>query len=533
MGNDNWRETLRLRRGVERRVGLCMVWLSYGSDQDHIGDLLGYASQGVLSTVLYYMQRDYKDNGTPTEREACDNEDIVERIECAQDSRLSGCLTDRHWGRLGHDGDGGGGDDDCGQGGVLACRSEYASTHSVGIMDWGQLEVLGGWGGVGYGVSDVVWDELWMDVLWERKDVVERGERMRWREGRGFVWVGQSRRVERWSHLGRVDSDIVLNGDVNDTHLTVMSRGEQECSVGNLGVGAEGCGEGGDGWGQEVGRLVDDVIYELLHRLGRRGSGLGGTMVVRVGRVHMRVVEGGVMDSVGVGVHYEVEVGGLVGYWTVRSVGARLVVCDSGAWLYWSQDFCDGVRDMVRILGVQSVRNIKYEESICDLLNSRLQTAFNVLSLYINSTDDSWLSLYIRTVNNEVDVLSMYIRRSTYMKQVRVLVGSPEHQRLSSYSPGSSSTRIYFPGASTTLIYSLGSSSTPIYSPGASRDAECSNCKHLLDKITVLEAMVEMSKTDEWWIRDSKMDEWRKDGDLGFRHCWYHGGWFNPKPMPL
>nr|GEW39142.1 hypothetical protein [Tanacetum cinerariifolium] len=59
---------------------------------------------------------------------------------------------------------------------------------------------------------------------------------------------------------------------------------------------------------------------------------------------------------------------------------------------------------------------------------------------------------------------------------------------------GSSSTLIYFSGASTTSIYSPGSSSTPIYSPGASRNAECSNCKHLLDKITVLEAVVEMYK---------------------------------------
>nr|GEU83234.1 hypothetical protein [Tanacetum cinerariifolium] len=44
-------------------------------------------------------------------------------------------------------------------------------------------------------------------------------------------------------------------------------------------------------------------------------------------------------------------------------------------------------------------------------------------------------------------------------------------------------------GASTTPIYSSGSSSTPINSQRASRNAECSNCKHLLDKITVLEAM--------------------------------------------
>nr|GFA24146.1 hypothetical protein [Tanacetum cinerariifolium] len=35
------------------------------------------------------------------------------------------------------------------------------------------------------------------------------------------------------------------------------------------------------------------------------------------------------------------------------------------------------------------------------------------------------------------------------------------------------------------------------YSPGASRNAECSNCKHLLDKITVLEATVELYKNPE------------------------------------
>ncbi|GJV17289.1 senescence-specific cysteine protease SAG39-like protein [Tanacetum coccineum] len=52
----------------------------------------------------------------------------------------------------------------------------------------------------------------------------------------------------------------------------------------------------------------------------------------------------------------------------------------------------------------------------------------------------------------------------------------------------SSSTPIYSSGSSSTPIYSPGSSSTPIYS----RNAECSNCKHLLDKITVLEATVDM-----------------------------------------
>ncbi|GKD50096.1 hypothetical protein Tco_1279072 [Tanacetum coccineum] len=57
-------------------------------------------------------------------------------------------------------------------------------------------------------------------------------------------------------------------------------------------------------------------------------------------------------------------------------------------------------------------------------------------------------------------------------ERVRLLVGSP--------------------GASTTPIYSPGSSTPPSYSLGTSRNAECSNCKHLLDKITVLEATVDM-----------------------------------------
>ncbi|GKE59830.1 hypothetical protein Tco_1510197, partial [Tanacetum coccineum] len=45
-------------------------------------------------------------------------------------------------------------------------------------------------------------------------------------------------------------------------------------------------------------------------------------------------------------------------------------------------------------------------------------------------------------------------------------------------------------GSSSTLIYSPGSSTPPRYSSGAStsRNAKCSNCKYLLDKITVLEA---------------------------------------------
>nr|GEZ56963.1 hypothetical protein [Tanacetum cinerariifolium] len=67
-------------------------------------------------------------------------------------------------------------------------------------------------------------------------------------------------------------------------------------------------------------------------------------------------------------------------------------------------------------------------------------------------------------------------------ERVRLLVGSL----------GASTTPIYSPGSSSTLIYSLESSSTPISSPGTSRNVDSSNCKHLLDKIMVLEATVDM-----------------------------------------
>nr|GEY72764.1 hypothetical protein [Tanacetum cinerariifolium] len=82
-------------------------------------------------------------------------------------------------------------------------------------------------------------------------------------------------------------------------------------------------------------------------------------------------------------------------------------------------------------------------------------------------------------------------------ERFRLLVGSSGASTTLIYSPGSSSTPIYSPGASTTPIYSPGSSSTPVYSSRASRNAECSNCKHLLDKIMVLKATVEMYMNPE------------------------------------
>ncbi|GJW20025.1 retrovirus-related pol polyprotein from transposon TNT 1-94 [Tanacetum coccineum] len=79
-------------------------------------------------------------------------------------------------------------------------------------------------------------------------------------------------------------------------------------------------------------------------------------------------------------------------------------------------------------------------------------------------------------------VLRESYKPKTREERVRLLVGSP----------GASMTLIYSPGSSTPPRYSPGASTPQSYSPGTSRNAECSNCKHLLDKITVLEATVDM-----------------------------------------
>ncbi|GJU47925.1 hypothetical protein Tco_1217480 [Tanacetum coccineum] len=76
-------------------------------------------------------------------------------------------------------------------------------------------------------------------------------------------------------------------------------------------------------------------------------------------------------------------------------------------------------------------------------------------------------------------------------ERVHLLVGSHGASTTPIYSPGSSST-LYSPGSSTPPRYSPRASTPPSYSLGTSRNAKCSNCKHLLDKITVLEATVDM-----------------------------------------
>nr|GEW70139.1 hypothetical protein [Tanacetum cinerariifolium] len=77
-------------------------------------------------------------------------------------------------------------------------------------------------------------------------------------------------------------------------------------------------------------------------------------------------------------------------------------------------------------------------------------------------------------------------------ERVRLLVGSSGASTTPVYSPVSSSTSIYSSESLTPPRYSPGASTPQSYSMGTSRNAECSNCKHLLDKITVLEATVDM-----------------------------------------
>ncbi|GJS37659.1 hypothetical protein Tco_0536041 [Tanacetum coccineum] len=77
-------------------------------------------------------------------------------------------------------------------------------------------------------------------------------------------------------------------------------------------------------------------------------------------------------------------------------------------------------------------------------------------------------------------------------ERVRLLVGSPGASTTPIYSPGSSSTPIYSSGSSTPPRYSPRTLTPQSYSPRTSRNAECSNCKHLLDKIMVLEETVDM-----------------------------------------
>ncbi|GKE45009.1 hypothetical protein Tco_1472293, partial [Tanacetum coccineum] len=72
----------------------------------------------------------------------------------------------------------------------------------------------------------------------------------------------------------------------------------------------------------------------------------------------------------------------------------------------------------------------------------------------------------------------------TRLRQLMSSPGAP--------SAGPSTPPSYSSGPSTPPSYSSGPSTPPNYSPGSSRNAECSNCKHLRGKISVLKATLDM-----------------------------------------
>ncbi|GJY79198.1 hypothetical protein Tco_0484999 [Tanacetum coccineum] len=124
----------------------------------------------------------------------------------------------------------------------------------------------------------------------------------------------------------------------------------------------------------------------------------------------------------------------------------------------------------------------------------------DVLSLYLRCPTDESISCRCKL---DVQLMSRYPLEDTF--GCKFFLWKEERVRLLVGSPGASTTPINSPGSSSTLIYSPGTSTPPRYSPGAStsRIAKCSNCKHLLDKITVLEATVDMYMHPEQHIVNS------------------------------
>ncbi|GJZ07655.1 hypothetical protein Tco_0541448 [Tanacetum coccineum] len=76
--------------------------------------------------------------------------------------------------------------------------------------------------------------------------------------------------------------------------------------------------------------------------------------------------------------------------------------------------------------------------------------------------------------------------------RLRELMSSPGALSTPSYSAGHSTPPSYSLGPSTPPIYSSRPSTPTNYSLGSSRNGECSNCKHLLGKISVLKATMDM-----------------------------------------
>ncbi|GKE89737.1 hypothetical protein Tco_1567212, partial [Tanacetum coccineum] len=90
-----------------------------------------------------------------------------------------------------------------------------------------------------------------------------------------------------------------------------------------------------------------------------------------------------------------------------------------------------------------------------------------------------------------------------------------ERVRLLNSSYGASSTPTYSPGPSTSPSNSQGPATPQSYSLGPSRNAECSNCKHLLGKIKVLEAQLEIYMNPEQHTLNSTALFYEVYNDMG------------------
>ncbi|GKA95036.1 putative ribonuclease H-like domain-containing protein [Tanacetum coccineum] len=86
-------------------------------------------------------------------------------------------------------------------------------------------------------------------------------------------------------------------------------------------------------------------------------------------------------------------------------------------------------------------------------------------------------------------MVRLYIRGST---DESIWYGYTLEVQPPSYSAGHSTPPSYSSGPSTPPSYSSGPSTPTNYSLGSSRNRECSNCKHLRGKISVLKATMEM-----------------------------------------
>nr|GEW69154.1 hypothetical protein [Tanacetum cinerariifolium] len=87
--------------------------------------------------------------------------------------------------------------------------------------------------------------------------------------------------------------------------------------------------------------------------------------------------------------------------------------------------------------------------------------------------------------------------------RLRELMSSPGAPSTPNYSARPSTPPSYSSGPSTPPSYSSGPLTRTNYSLGSSRNAECSNCKHLRGNISVLKATMDMHMHPEQHIVNS------------------------------